>query len=412
MDKKPSFYFLAAPLFLVIFIDGMGMGLVIPMLNALIVDTQSGFFTHALSPAMHNFIYGLVIASYMFCWFFGSSILGDLSDRLGRKKSLLICMSGAVLSYLISAIAIPLHSISILLLGRVIGGLTAGSQPIAQAAIVDLSEPEHIARNLGFILLALSLGFIVGPLCGGVLSNSALVPWFSFATPFYYAAIFSLINVILLWWLFKDVEQVLRPKKAFNPYHAIEIFISAFKHIEVRNISIVYFVFVFGWSSYYSFVAMFLLDNYNFSPMRVSIFMAIMGIGFGIGNGILVEFFTGRFSLKNNFACSCLLSAVLIFLMVSIKQAWVSWVGVIPLACCVAIAFASALTLFSNQVSRERQGWVMGITCSIMAFVWAVNSVVVGLLASWSTQLPIFVAAISLLLVTGMTFILIKRKVV
>ncbi len=75
----------------------------------------------------------------MICWFFGAAILGDLSDSVGRKKSLMICLIGAFLGYLLSAIAIAFHNFWFLILGRIIAGFTSGSQPIAQAAIVDIS---------------------------------------------------------------------------------------------------------------------------------------------------------------------------------------------------------------------------------------------------------------------------------
>ncbi|ATN85195.1 hypothetical protein AYO29_01045 [Coxiella burnetii str. Schperling] len=102
----------------------------------------------------------------MICWFFGAAILGDLSDTVGRKKALLVCLIGSFLGYLLSAFAVGIHSLTFLILGRVIAGFTAGSQPIAQAAIVDVSSEAHKARNIGLILLAISLGLSSGPSLG------------------------------------------------------------------------------------------------------------------------------------------------------------------------------------------------------------------------------------------------------
>ena len=243
MAKTENFLILAGPLLLVLFIDGMGLGLVIPVLNALIFDPNSHFLSSELlsSATAHNFIYGVVIGIFMLCWFFGAAILGDMSDKIGRKKSLMICLAGAGLSYLLSAFSVSLHSIVLLLLGRVVGGLTSGSQPIAQAAIVDLSTPENKVRNISYILLAVSLGFIFGPLLGGILADKRLVPWFNFTTPFYFAAIISFANLGLLLWLFKE-SFVSQPKKiSIRPYQAIEIFISAFKHEKVKRF--IYFIF-------------------------------------------------------------------------------------------------------------------------------------------------------------------------
>src|SRR5262249_44495057 len=141
---------------------------------------------------------------YMFCWFFGAALLGDYSDQVGRKKALMICLIGAFLSYLLSAFAVETQSLALLLVGRIVAGITAGSQSIAQAAIVDMSSPEHKARNLGTMLFAISLGFVFGPLAGGVLSDHSLLPIFTYAMPFYFAAGISFINAVLLFFLFKE----------------------------------------------------------------------------------------------------------------------------------------------------------------------------------------------------------------
>jgi DHA1 family tetracycline resistance protein-like MFS transporter len=260
MQNKRSFLLAAMPLLLVLFIDGMGLGLVIPVLNGLIFDTHSTFLAAAtVSPIMHNVIYGAVIGVYMLCWFWGAAILGDMSDYIGRKKSLVICLVGAFLGYLLSAVAVSLHSLSFLIIGRVIAGITSGSQPIAQAAIIDLSQPENKARNIGFILLALSFGFIFGPLLGGILSDNRLVARLDFSTPFYFSAIISSLNIVLLLLFFHETFESKQTQLKINPYQAIHIFIAAFKNKKVKNLSIIFFIFIFGWSSFYSFICFFLL---------------------------------------------------------------------------------------------------------------------------------------------------------
>src|SRR5579872_2397994 len=151
MQKETNFFILAGPLLLVLFIDGMGLGLVFPLINGLIFDKNSTFLANThFPPAMHNIIYGAIISIFMLCWFFGAAILGDLSDQIGRKKSLIICLVGTFLSYLIAAFSVTFQSLTFFIIGRVIAGFTSGSQPIAQAAIIDLSKQEHKARNIGF----------------------------------------------------------------------------------------------------------------------------------------------------------------------------------------------------------------------------------------------------------------------
>lgn len=405
MQPKP-FFVLAAPLLLVLFIDGMGLGLVIPVLNGLIFDVNSQFLSgSAMTPLMHNVIYGLIISIFMLCWFFGAAVLGDLSDHIGRKKSLIICLSGSFLSYLISAFAVTWGSLSLIILGRMIAGFTSGSQPIAQAGIVDLSTPEHKARNLGYILLSLSLGFIFGPLFGGLLSDNTIVSWFNYSTPFYFAAMISLVNIILLWFLFNETFVSKSTTYAINPYQAVNIFISAFKNPHVKLLSVIYFIYIFGWSSYYSFISLFLLKVFNFSPTEVSMFMAVMGVGFGIGTGYLVNRMAARFPLREIYIYCTLLCSVFVLIMLLVPGSLVYWMLIAPFACTIAVSYTAILTMFSNAVDASKQGWVMGVTGSIMALVWALNGVTVGAAAAWNSYFPIIISAIVLLIAAFAAFL-------
>jgi len=235
-----------APLFLVLMIDSMGLGLLFPILNSIIIDPKVSFLSAGVPIGMRDIIYGITVGIYMLSWFFGAAFLGDLSDTVGRKKALMICLVGAVLGYSISAIAIMMKSIVVLIIGRIVAGFTAGSQPIAQAAIVDVSSPENKARNLGFILLAVSIGFVLGPIAGGIFSDSHIVSWFNFTTPFYFAALISALNAVLLWLFFH--ETFYRTEKVKLKFHrAIEVFISAFQHRKIRELSVVFFVFILSW---------------------------------------------------------------------------------------------------------------------------------------------------------------------
>lgn len=391
---KDKFYISAVPLLLVLLIDGMGLGLVFPIMNGLIFDPGSNFLPESLlTPIMQNLIYGAIVGIFMLCWFFGAAILGDLSDKIGRKKSLQICLFGAFLSYLLSAIAVMFHSLTLLIIGRIVAGLTSGSQPIAQAAIIDLSIEEQKTRNIGLILLSLSIGFILGPLLGGLLSDKNLIPWFNFSIPFIFSALLSLLNMGLLWWLFKETFVIKHESVNINLYLALDIFISAFKDREIRNLSIIFFIFILGWSSFYSFIAMFLLKLYQFTPTQVSLYMAAMGIGFGIGNGYLSNFFAKRFPLILNTIVSLFATSLMISSILLIRNVIICWAMIVPIAAAASVAYTSILTLFSNQVSAEKQGWVMGVSGSIMAFVFGIDGILVGIIAAWNDILPLAIAA-------------------
>jgi len=392
-----KFFIAAAPLFLVLFIDSMGLGLVFPILNALVFEPTAHFIHADLTKNIRNLLYGVTVSIFMFCWFFGAAFLGDLSDQIGRKKSLMICLLGAVIGYLFSAMAVVFGSYGLLLLGRVVAGFTAGSQAIAQAAIVDLSEPQHKARNLGLILFFTSLGFAVGPVIGGVLSDATLVHWFNYAMPFYFAASISFVNTILLWKLFHETFFH-EHKIKFKFYHAIEIFIQAFKDEKIRDLSIILLVMIFGWSGFYSFISMYLFQVYHFTGLQIGFYMGLMGLGFGIGTGFLVDLTTRYFSLKKCFMAACLFVALGTILTITARHPVYVWLDVLIVAIAMALAYSTILTIFSNQVDADSQGWVMGITGAIMAFAFGMNGLLIGLLAGVSPKVPLIMTVISLVL--------------
>ncbi len=395
MTKKSNFLIKAGPLFLVLFIDGMGLSLLFPILNSIIVDPASNFLAANTGAGMREFLYGLVISVFMLCWFFGAAILGDLSDKIGRKKALLICLLGSFGGYLLSAFAIIIHSLLLLMLGRIIAGFTAGSQPIAQAAIVDISTPEHKARNIGLILLAVSLGFVLGPVFGGILSDSRLIGWFSFATPMYFASIISLLNAFLLLAFFKETLRITE-NFHIKIHRAIEVFISAFRHQRIKALSVVMLVMLFSWSNYFSFSSMFLFKRYHFTPLLISLYLAGMGLGFSIGCGFLVDITSRRFPLKNNVIVGLLVTAIAILLTVVMHHAVDAWILVVPIGIAMAVAYSTILTMFSNQVSKNEQGWVMGVTGSIMALCFGISTLFMGFVTNVGISIPLVAAVIGL----------------
>jgi DHA1 family tetracycline resistance protein-like MFS transporter len=404
-----KFFVAAAPLLLVLFIDGMGLSLVFPLLSTLVMDPVNSILPLHTSEGMRNITYGFIVGIAMIAWLFGASYLGDLSDQIGRRKSLLICLIGAFLGYVASALGVIVGSVSLLLLGRIVAGLTAGSQAIAQAAIVDLSTPETKARNIGFILLACSLGFMLGPLIGGVLADNQLVSWFTFTTPFYFAAIISLLNALLLWFLFPETFYK-TGKITVKFYRAIEILASAFKDHKVRNLSCILLAMIFGWSGYYMFIPVYLLRQYGFPPLETGIFMALMGLGFGVGTGALVNYFVLRFPLKKIVVGGLLTTAMLaVVTLVSTNSVGV-WLSIAPLSAALGIAYSVLLTIFSNQVDANAQGWVMGITNAVMAVAFGINGLLMGVLATWGAAIPLIMTIIGLTLSAILMYLLHKPE--
>ena len=124
-------YFRIMPLFIVIFVDMMCGTMLLPLLPAMFINLSTSILPHSTTAIMRYFIFGLTQGISSITMFFGAPILGDLSDRLGRKKVLLISLVGYSLAYLMAAAAVLRHSVWILLLGRVIAGFTGPRQSLS-----------------------------------------------------------------------------------------------------------------------------------------------------------------------------------------------------------------------------------------------------------------------------------------
>jgi len=384
-----------APLFLVLCLDGMGLGLLFPILNSIIVNPHTSFLGGHISTQARDFYYGLVVGIFMICWFFGATFLGDLSDTIGRKKALLICLTGAFFGYVISALAISWHSYWFLIFGRVIAGFTSGSQPIAQAAIIDVSTEEHKARNIGFILFAISFGFVLGPIIGGVLSDHHLVSWFQFSTPMYFIAVVSLLNAALLWFTFNETFTKVGTLH-LKLHRAVVIFISAFKHQKIRYLSLVLLVMIYGWSNYFSFVSMYLLQRFHFDTINTSLFLSLLALGFGVACIWLVDLCNRLFSSKWTVVIGLVISSAMSLLTLLIHNSALVWIWGFVIGAGIALAYSTLLAMFSNQVSDDEQGWVMGVTGSIMALCFGLSAFLTGYLANLGVGIPIVLSTVGI----------------
>ena len=133
-----------------------------------------------------------------------------------------------------------------------------------------------------------------------------------------------------------------------------------------------------------------------------------MGVGFGIGTGFLIDPLTKRFSLKQCTITGCILAAIAMILTVTAPQEFYIWFEVVLVAIAMAVAYSTILTLFSNQVDDDSQGWVMGVTGAIMALAFGVNGLRLGVLSKFSLHVPILVAAVCLMGAAGLMGVIYK----
>ena len=191
--RLPLFFVLAT-----VAIDAIGIGIIIPVMPDLMLEVGAGTLGSAA-------VWGGILASAFAVMqlLFGPTI-GNLSDRYGRRPVLLISLFFMGIDYLVMGVA---HTIWLLFVGRVIGGLTASTQPTVAAYIADISEPDEKAQNFGLIGAAFGIGFVLGPLFGAAFAE------FGTRAPFYAAAAFSLGNMVFGWFVLPETvtDEIRRP---------------------------------------------------------------------------------------------------------------------------------------------------------------------------------------------------------
>ncbi len=381
-------------LLFVVFVDLVGQGIIFPIINALIMEPHSGFMAPDTPQATRHFSYGLVIAVFYLSWFLGAVYVSKLSDSIGRKNGMLLCLAGALVGYLLTIYAIAVGSLWLMLLGRAVTGFTAGNQPIAQAAMADLSRDDvEKTRNLGYVVSALSAGLIAGPLIAGVLSDEGLLGGLaSLSLPFYFAIALVVMAMLLVLIFFKE-KLTARVPLSVNPTEVFLLLWQIKDNPTVLRLSAAYFFFMFVWNTCYVF-----MDNYLTSRFAVGTFGASManlvaGITLVLTSAFLVSYVGQRWT-KQSIVVGCASSMVLmslLFVFAPLKV--IAYLPLIPLAAAFAVGYATLLSLFSASVGDDRQGWVMGITTALWTLGAGLTSLVGGDIMGLDIRLPFYMAA-------------------
>lgn len=396
------------PLFMVILLDVAGIILVLPVLTPLILQPESGIVPIGTPLIIRDFLYGFSLAVFPLFMFFSTPVLGDLSDKFGRKKILLFCLMASAASYFIAAIGIIYNSLFVLLASRAIAGLAAGTQPIATAAIIDFSTPQTKTRNLAWVVFTSSIGLIFGPAIGGITAEKNLVSWFGYDTPFFFAAGICLLNTILLYFSLKETPSV-KSKHQIKLTKGFTLFIAAFSGKKFRLLSLLYFCFIMAWSLYYQTINWFFMEKYHYSVGKLGLFVSFIGVIFAFTTSIVARFILRLFSNEINAYTFFIFTMAIANIGAAMSHSELAqWLWVILNAASDVICFTVALSIFSNLANHESQGWIMGVTGSIGAITWTIGGVIAGPLGYLSIYVPLWAAGILCLISFGL--ILIYRR--
>ena len=384
----------SAPLLLLTLVDAIGFAMLTPLLASALADGSGAAISQGLSATERHLVYGIATGLYPIMTFFGAPVLGQLSDRLGRKPILLVCATGIAASYVVISAAFAWGSIALLMAGRIIGGLTAASQAVSLAALVDVCRPSAKDFWLSMGLLCSSLGFVLGPALSGLLSDTAILPWFNLLTPLYATAAVAAVNVLMLAVLFHDRRQPLASAPV-SLLGGFKSFGAAFARPgPLRDVSWVFLLQELAWGAYFYFIPVFLLDRYGVSGKDASYFMSVMGVGFCLSYAVAVPLLTKYCSTRAVTGGSLAGTSVLIAMSAFAPSMPVQWILILPISVAVALSYGALIILFTDTATEDTKGEVMGITAAINSLSFGGVSFVGGWLEGLSAGAPIYGALV------------------
>jgi DHA1 family tetracycline resistance protein-like MFS transporter len=394
-----------------VFIDLLGLGILIPVIPQLLANPASPYFLlpHGWTLAQGYILLGFLTAIFPFMQFFATPLLGELSDRFGRRPILIISLFGTCLSYVIFAIGIITRNLPLLFIGRAFDGITGGNIAVAQAAIADITAPENRAKNFGLIGAAFGMGFILGPYLGGALSDSSVVPWFNAAAPFWFAAGLSLLNTLSVIFLLPETLKVKARELYIHWAQSVKNIISAVVMPKTRGIFASTFLYQAGFTFFTTFSSVFLISRFRWGESEIGNYFAYIGIWIAIAQAVVTRKVSARWNGRTIVSYS-LFGTGLFVLAQFLPTVWWGLLLVVPFfAIFAGLTQANLTALVSGSVGPEMQGEVLGINASVQALAQTIPPVLSGYIAaSIGATAPVFVAGVTILL-AGVVFVTMYR---
>ena len=374
-----------------VMLDAVGIGLIFPILPALLRDVG-----HTTDIAT---LLGVMLALYSACQFLFSPILGVLSDRFGRRPVLLVSLAGAAIDYLVMAIAPELW---LLVIGRAIAGITSANMAVATAYITDISTEEERAKRFGLFHAMFGIGFIIGPVLGGILGDIWL------RSPFLIAALLNGVNFALALFLLPESRPGHKGTRftwsTLNPFKPLAWALTFKALIPLMAI---YLIMNLVGTVYGTVWAIFGEDVFAWNGMMIGLSLG----AYGLLHAIAQAFLTGpavarlgeRWALLLGMACE--IAAMLV--MALSGQGWLVFV-IMPIFALGGIGMPALQSLLTRQVDSERQGQLQGVLASLVSLASVFGPLFFsmsyhGLRPSWPGAIWLVAICVYLLAVPLMT---------
>ncbi len=393
-------------LLLTIFVDALGWGLIFPSLTPLLIGNSSGIFASSVSISSRNLQFEWVVALYSLFMLIGAPMLSGLSDQLGRKPILRLCLIGSTLSYGIAALGVYGNSLSLIILSRIIGGLTAGSMPIAQSALLDSSlYTNQKAKRLSWVSLASNLGFACGPVLGAIILGNR-TSLFAYSLPFWSGAILAIAGLALISYGFQETLTLNTQRQSlkWRTYVNLNDFAAIIQDRKNRGF---WLMLLFSLIAYSGFMAMLPIyfNHHHYSATLLGYSMTWFALCNGLSLLLLLPRCLTVLSLKqlSYIGLSGALVGNLLFVLGSNFSYLMIIISLIAIAS--PFSYIGLVTHIANHSHSQQQGKVMGLAGALMALSWIIAPLLAGLSTNYSYQLIYEIQASLLALCLGYLYL-------
>ncbi len=331
-------------IFATIFLDALGIGLLIPVLP----DVIRRFNSDAQFVSEY---FGYFVAVYALMQFVASPVLGSLSDRFGRRAILLVSLLGAGLDYLLMAFA---PNLGILFLGRIISGLTGASMTVASSYMADISDDANRSANFGMIGAGWGLGFICGPLLGGILGDISPI------MPFLGAAALNLLNFVFGYFVLPESLPENRRRqveiKKMNPLVSV---VKVLKPSPILVLIWIYILLFLGGQSHPSIWTLYTELKFGWTPREVGFSLAFVGLVMGASQGGLTRVVIPRLGEPRSLLLGIFTYMVGFALFGLADKGWMMY-AIVAIFSISGVAMPALQSLIAKRIPSNEQGELQG----------------------------------------------------
>jgi len=371
-------------LFSVIVLDLIGFGIVIPILPF-----------YAESYGANAAVLGLLLTSYAVMQFFFSPVWGKLSDRIGRKKVLLLTMGGSVFGLVILGLA---DSLTLLFVGRILSGIFGANISVATAYVTDVTTEENRARGMGLIGAAFGIGFILGPAIGGILSV------YGYSVPILTAAGLGAVNVVYaIFRLGESHSHSRSPQRKVGRRLLLRL-------PHVGKLCLLNLFFTLGVTQLEAVFAFFMMDRFSYDAREVAYILVLMAFLMVVIQGGLIRRLSQRFGEKNLLLWGAILLSLAFVWIPAMFRVSILLIPLMISSVGRGISQPSLLSLVSKFAPADLRGSVMGMFQSSASLGRVFGPIVAGLLYIRMVELPFYLAGLMIACVFFIGLTLPNRK--